>query len=102
RGGLDDGVLDDGALPYARTGADHRQRPDAHAGLDDRVRADDDRRDEPGARTHLRGRIDGRVVAPQRVADVGRHVALEDVAVRLEVRLGRADVEPVPGQGEPV
>ena len=47
---------------------------------------------------HLGARVDEREVAAERLAHLGRERALEDVAVRLQIRLGRPDVEPVAGE----
>ena len=87
----------DGAPPITRAGADHGEAPDAGARADRRSRAD-----ETGGTRRAPGSTSApsaseRVVGAERVADLGAEVPLEHVAVRLEIALGRADVEPVAG-----
>ena len=90
------------ALADARSCADDRQAADPRAGVDDRARRRRDGRHEPRVRARPVAVGSTSVSRAERVADLRRDVPLEHVAVRLQVALGRADVEPVAGQREPV
>jgi len=94
-------VLDHAALADPGAAADDGEAADAHARPDLRLRADVDRRDQPRVATHARARIDIGEVAAEGLPHLRREVPLEDVAVRLQVRLRRPDVEPVAVQPEP-
>ena len=83
----------------ARAGAEHGEAAEARALLDDRSGPDVHGRDELRARVHVRGLVDEREVGAERIADLRLEDALEHVAMRLQVRLGRADVEPVARAG---
>ena len=98
----DDRRLDDGAGPDACPRADHGEAADPRAGADDRAVAHVHRRHESRRRIDVGTGGDEGVVGAERVAELRAEVPLEHVSVGLQVRLGRADVEPVARQGDPV
>ena len=84
-------------------GADHRKAPDARPRTD-RARS---RRRRPAARAGPRDARSADAATSMKsltelVADLGAEPALEHVVLRLQVRVGRAHVEPVPRQRQPV
>src|SRR5215218_5279147 len=89
----DDGPLDDRARADGDVLAEHGEAADVGALGDARAGADDRRGDRAAA--DLRGRVDVEVARRQLLADSRADVALEDVERRLQVALGRADVDPV-------
>ena len=97
-----DGRLHGAARTDHGAGADHRKAPDARPRADPRVLADVDGRHEPCLGVDLGGRGDEHEVATELVADLGAEPALEHVVLRLQVGVGRAHVEPVSRQREPV
>ena len=98
----DDGVLDDTALGERRARAEDGEASEPRAVLDDRTRADVDGRDELRVGMHVGRLVDEREVGAERVSHLGLEDPLEHVAVRLEVRLRRPDVEPVARKRDPV
>jgi len=101
RSRTDDRALDDASFREPRAGSEHGQAAEARAVLDDGTRPDVDGWDELRAAVNVGGLVHQREVGAERLPDVRLEDPLEHVTMGLQVRLGRAHVEPVAGKRDP-